>query len=299
MMSSPKSKTGRNLKPIHEQLESKNMKLYVTCEICGRKYKHLTSHIINKHNIGSREYKKLYPDTEYFMSDDVRVIISLDKDRFMHTQKRMITDYEIQFIMDNFPKLTVKTIAENLGLSESTVSYSVEKYCKIRKRKIRQYTEEEIEYIINNYGITNTCEMVRFLNRPYSSIKRIARLHGCLRDNFFANNEYATFYPDGAPEPLCNERKYWIEEEFEYCKENRYTRTAKELGEFLGRSKESVTLKLSRMKIIKQNVWSKDEIAYLKNNYKVMPYRVIAEKLNRTTVSVKHKAKTLGIKKMV
>ena len=296
-MTTSYKKTGKTPKPLYRHLKKKDMKLYLTCEICGRKYKNLASHIFQTHEIKSREYKEMYPETEFFVSDDTRVKLSYEKDGFLHTKKRLIKDEEIEFIKDNFLQMSLNNIALHLALSVSTVKDCVEKYCTDKRRTYSEYTADEVDYIIENFKNITTSEIAKNLKRPIESVQwKIVNI-GLTRDQTFAKNLHATFYKDGAPEPLCNEKKMWIKEELDYCKKNRNRKTSKELGEFLGRSENSVSVKLVKMKIRSEKWWTDEDTDFLKKNYGNMCNNELSKILGRTAESIQRKGNELGLRK--
>ena len=92
----------------------------------------------------------------------------------------------------------------------------------------KQWTEEELNYIKDNYGKIPIKEISLKLNRSISSIK-----HKAERDAIKSPRE-------------------WTDEEIGYLKENYKTKTYKELSQHLNRTKSAIDLKINRLGLKKE-----------------------------------------------
>lgn len=110
--------------------------------------------------------------------------------------------------------------------------------------------------------------------------------------------------------------RVWTPEELKYLKDHRKTETCEEIGKKLGRSRGSVSGKLSRMGWIrpkskgKANLnpeecitrtseipWTSDEDNYLKENFNKIDHEILAVNLGRALDDMYIRAYTLGLNK--
>lgn len=132
--------------------------------------------------------------------------------------------------------------------------------------EIKDYTEEEINYIICNYQNHTVKEISNYLNKKDSDVYRIIRKLGLKKQI----------------------HKSWSNEDNEYLISN-YMKTSEEIASVLSRSVSSVNAQRDRLGLVKHNIWSEDEIKFLNDNYKTMTHREIADKIGRTEQAVRAK----------
>ena len=188
--------------------------------------------------------------------------------------------------------------------------------------KIKGYTNEELEYIKNNYGVMTVQQLSEKLNKTYNSIYNAVRKLGIkkqihkqwteeennyLKENYLymTNEEMSkilkrTFNSISAQMDRLNliRNKAWSKEEEEYLKNNFINMTHKEIGEILGRTEQAVRAKCFDLNLYKMEVpWSDYELTFLKENYKEMTNKEIAKILNRTENAIHLQGSRMGIKK--
>lgn len=132
--------------------------------------------------------------------------------------------------------------------------------------EIKDYTEEEINYIICNYQNHTVKEISNYLNKKDSDVYRIIRKLGLKKQI----------------------HKSWSNEDNEYLISN-YMKISEEIASVLSRSVSSVNAQRDRLGLVKHNIWSEDEIKFLNDNYKTMTHREIADKIGRTEQAVRAK----------
>lgn len=99
----------------------------------------------------------------------------------------------------------------------------------------KQWKENEIEYLRENYGIISLLELAKNLGTTVSSIQHCAERHG------------------------IKSVRNWKEEEINFLKEHYKDMTYKELSTHLNRSKSAIDLKINRLGLVKsQYVYNKD-----------------------------------------
>jgi hypothetical protein len=98
--------------------------------------------------------------------------------------------------------------------------------------------------------------------------------------------------------------KRWSEEEIEFIRENYKKLTVKEIADELKRTPRGVRGKIERIGIklepLKRNQkykWTKEDVKFIKDNYKVLTDKKIAKKINKSKAAVCRKRLNLGLRK--
>lgn len=173
---------------------------------------------------------------------------------------------EITKIM-NKKDLTILKKAKELGLT-------------IKRENQKKWTREEQEELIELSKIKKISELVKILDRTSSSIKDQARRLGI------------TLIPD---------RRNWTEEEYKLLEKLvvEDKKSPKEIASILGRSEDSITIKINRrgLKVQGNNkrFWTSEEEEILSDLWGTVSVDKIAEKLDRTVSSIKNKVFQLGL----
>ena len=173
---------------------------------------------------------------------------------------------EITKIM-NKKDLTIIKKAKELGLT-------------IKRENQRKWTKEEQEELIELSKTKKISELVKILDRTSSSIKDQARRLGI------------TLIPD---------RRNWTEEEYKLLEKLvvEDKKSPKEIASILGRSEDSITIKINRRGLKAQGndkrFWTREEEEILSDLWGTVSVDKIAEKLDRTVSSLKNKVFQLGL----
>ena len=138
---------------------------------------------------------------------------------------------------------------------------------------IKNYTQEEIEYIRENYANMTVRELAIKLNKSVESINNAIRKTGLIKQK----------------------HKQWMDNEIEYLKTHYLEKTSEEIGRYLNRSVNSVNAERDRLGLIRNESWSNEEIDYLINNFQSMTHAEIGEVLNRTEQAVRAKCFDLDL----
>ena len=212
--------------------------------------------------------------------------------------------------------------AKRLGISNKILFNYCNKY-GIKSTKF--WTDDEINYLENNYGVHSLKKMSKKLNRTEKAIKEkcyklgltsALNSTGMLNPNEIANalgTYRSTIYKfiknKGLPakkQVVLRKGEFWRikpEDFWDWLEENK---DLVDLSKFeknsLGPEPEWVDIK--RRNDIKgknrhNKNWSKAEINYLKANYKIKSHKEIASHLNRSLQSVQAKAKKLNLTKLI
>lgn len=177
---------------------------------------------------------------------------------------------------------SVLEIAKIMNKKDQTVLKKArEMGIEIKREESREWTEEDIQKLILLSKNKKLSELVSELGRTSASINQKAKTLGIT---------------------IIRDRKTWTEEEY---KQLEYLvmiakKTPKEIGEILGRTEDSIIIKINRRGLkIQTNdkrFWTEDEKTLLSDLWGGSePIEKIAKKLNRTVSSVRNKACQLGL----
>lgn len=142
--------------------------------------------------------------------------------------------------------------------------------------KYKYWTQQEIDFLKENYGRIPAKEIAERLNKTYSSITSKAnKLRICFNDD----------YTDKEIEIL---KKYYNKISLSLL-----------VKKLKGRTKKSIKDKASKLKITKRKImkkWTEDEIDFLKKNYGKKLAKDIGKRINRNPKSIRDKAHLLKLK---
>lgn len=142
---------------------------------------------------------------------------------------------------------------------------------------VKNYTEEQIEYIKNNYYTKTAKEIGDFIGKTPSQVTHIALNKLKLSKR---------------------KEKRWSDEEILFLKENYKIKTYKEIGIYLDRKESAVCAKCFDLNLYKKETpWTEKDYQYVRDNYMSMQTSEIADHLNRSPAAIKIKAKQMGLKK--
>lgn len=139
--------------------------------------------------------------------------------------------------------------------------------------KIRNYTQEELEYIRENYDDMTAQELAIKLNKSIGSINNATRKMGLIKQL----------------------HKPWTVDEIEYLKNNYIEKTSEDIGKYLNRSIQSVNAERDRLGLIRNEQWDKKDVDYLVDNFEKMTHAEMGYVLNRTEQSVRAKCFDLDL----
>lgn len=142
-------------------------------------------------------------------------------------------------------------------------------------KKIKNWTDEQIDYLINNYHNYTVKELAEHIGKSPNAVGSIAKSFGLGKQ--------------------CH--KPWSDNEIEYIKNNYFNMTAEDMAEYLHRSVVSVRGQIQRLNLCKEPDWNDEDIEFLINNYSNMSYIDIGKKLGRTDGSIRAKCFDLNLVK--
>ena len=245
---------------------------------------------------------------------------------------RRWTEEEIKILTDLSDKCYIKEIAKVLNRTEAAV-VSKAHHLKLEVINIqKEYTEEELDYIRNNWGIIPVTEIARNLkvsrqmvqtqadkmnlkklgNNPYkrwtkNEIDKLRELSKKytrteLAKKFKVSNDCISKVASKNNIQLIDDKIHWTEEEKEYLSYNASNMTVEELARKMNKATSAIRLQLIRqnLKAKKDNnrrLWTDDEIEKLKELISQNKSLIqIVKELNRRDVTILKKATELNLK---
>ena len=153
-----------------------------------------------------------------------------------------------------------------------------------------KYTSDDIEFLKTYYPIRDWDKIHnRFIGVSESSIH-----HKCSRLGIKADNSYKRSFDN------TSTRKKWNKDEINILLKNYPNVPMEEMLNLLPyRTKDSIVAKALQLKIssyaTQNKIWKESEIQYIKDNWNIIPDKLIAKTLNRSFRSVKWKREELGL----
>lgn len=188
--------------------------------------------------------------------------------------------------------------------------------------KVKGYTDEELEFIKDNYTNMTNKELSNCLNKNIDSINYVVKKMGLIKqphkpwaeeDDKYLIDHYIEFSSEQIAKhlkrtvPSINARRDslglirhegWKSEEIDYLKNNYLDLSHKEMGEHLNRSEGAVRAKCFDLNLYKKETpWEEWELDFVKENCMNMTRREIAEYLHRSPSAIQVKASRMGFKK--
>jgi hypothetical protein len=152
----------------------------------------------------------------------------------------------------------------------------------------KRWTEEEVEYLKENYGTVSAREIAETLGRGLPGL----------------HSKAATLGLDGRVGHWSHAKRVgaWTKEEIEFLKANYLTLGAEACARQLGRTKAAVHGKIrkvggGRPSIGPKVEWTEDELSFLRENYQIMSWEEMAQKLGRTEQAIQVRASMLGMQR--
>ena len=168
--------------------------------------------------------------------------------------------------------MTATEIGEKLGRSKNSINT---RFSRLGLQKITRYTQEEDDFLRNNYQEMTATKISKRLGKSKTSIKNRISFLNLKKD--------------------IN----WTKEEEDFLKDNYKKITAKEIGEKIGRSEVAVRkrFQILGLKVEISSSFTEGEDHFIKSNYKNMSFKEIAEILSRPKGTIVSRARKFGLKK--
>lgn len=184
-----------------------------------------------------------------------------------------LTIEQKELFISNYNNMTIKELATKMEISTFMVT-KIAKELGLSKQQHKKWTDEEINYIKENFTQIYAKDIAKHLGRTYVSV--LAKI-----DDLGMKRE-----------------KTWKKDEEKYLEDNFCDMTHKEIGDVLGRTEQAVRAKCFDMDLYKkEKPWEEWEVQFLKDNYMEMSKAEISEVLGRTSSAVQLRASRLGFKK--
>lgn len=188
------------------------------------------------------------------------------------------SENELKFIREH-PEYPDKELALLLSKTTDDIT-AVKKTLGIKNSRQKNWSKEEVQYLINNYGKKSYREMMSVLHRTQNGI---------------ANKAYKLGISEGKGNALSKARK-WTKEESEYLINNSH-KSNLELSEEMGRSVSTICQKQIELGIRKPKTknWTQKEISYLYKYGETKTCKELSKALHRPPKAINAKARRLGI----
>lgn len=188
---------------------------------------------------------------------------------------------------------------------------------------IKNYTEEQIEYIKNNYYTKTAKEIGEHIGKTPQQIAFVASQKlGLIKQPHFKwsdsdlsflkehyidmTSEEISKYINHSVASINTQRDRlglvrdlpWTDQDIDFLKNNYKFKTHEELGSLLNRTQQAITAKCFDLNLYKKEIpWTEKDYQYVRDNYMNMQTSEIADYLNRSPAAIKVKAKQMGLKK--
>lgn len=186
---------------------------------------------------------------------------------------------------------------------------------------VKNYTNEEIQYIKDNFSNMTIQQIANTLNKEKSSVYNVARKLGLKKQqhNKWTDEEIdflkINYINMTSEEISCHinhsidaintmrdklkliRNNAWSEYEIKFLKDNFESTLFCELSKILGRTEGAIRAKCFDLNLFKNSPWTDDELDFVKENYMEMKTSDISKKLNRTMNAIELKAARMGLKK--
>ena len=130
--------------------------------------------------------------------------------------------------------------------------------------KVRNYTEEEIQYIKINFMKMTIKHIAKNLNKKESSVYNVVRKLGLIKQ----------------------EHNKWTDEEIDFLKNNYDNMTSEEISRYVKHSVDAINTMRDRLNLVRNKNWSHEEICFLKDNFELMLFSELSKVLGRTNVQI-------------
>lgn len=141
--------------------------------------------------------------------------------------------------------------------------------------QIRNYSEEDLIFLTNNYHIMSVKDLADKLNKSTGSVSNAVRKLGLIKQV----------------------HKPWTDTEIQYLIDNYIEMTSEEIAKHLGRTIHSINAQRDKLGLVRHEAWTDDEIKFLKDNYQTMEHLEIGKVLHRTDSAVRAKCFDLDLYK--
>ena len=141
--------------------------------------------------------------------------------------------------------------------------------------KFRNFTNEEVEYIKQNYANSTVKNIAKHLNKNTSCIYNVIRKLGILKQ---PHNK-------------------WTEDEINFLKNNYINMTSEEISKYINHTIDAINTMRDRLGLIRNANWTNDEVEFLKCNFDKMSHDNIGKQINKTESAVRAKCFDLNLYK--
>lgn len=189
------------------------------------------------------------------------------------------TEDEEQLLTLLAPKVYIREIAQVLNRTEGAIISKARKMGLEYITLSRKYTDEELKYIKDNWGIISISEIAINLKVSNTMVQKQADLMNL-------------------PKLGRNPYKKWTEEEIDKLRNLSEKKTITQLATYFKTTNEAITTVAYRnsIELIDEKIhWTEEDNKLLREYAKTMDFAEIAKEMNRTSSAVRLQAKRQGI----
>lgn len=140
---------------------------------------------------------------------------------------------------------------------------------------IKNYTNEELDYIKNNYFNMRIKDIADTLHKSVGSIGNAVRKMGLVKQ----------------------EHHKWKADEIEFLKSNYIGMTSEEISNYINHSVDAINTMRDKLGLVRNPNWTDEEVKFLVSNFSLMSHSDIGERLGKTQSAVTAKCFDLNLYK--
>ncbi|MBQ8993958.1 MAG: hypothetical protein IJ085_07605 [Turicibacter sp.] len=194
---------------------------------------------------------------------------------------KVTSEIEEEIINSDLPRAdAIKFFSKKYPLSKNQIEYIFKKN-GIKSDCNKKWTNEEIEFIIDTHGELSVGEVASILKRSPTSVYKKKFKLGLRTDKNLTFNKA---------------ERNWTDEELYFLKNNIDRLSYDEIAKHLNRTSKAVQVKAIKSKLVRYSSrWTQAQENLL-IEYQHLPIYTLSFLLERTTRSIEHRAKELGLK---
>ena len=215
--------------------------------------------------------------------------------------QRKWTKSELEFLVDNYDKLSTKELGEKLDRTVSSVSHAMSRH-GLKNKEIPKHghkntwTEDDIDFLIQNYKNANNGYLCDYLDKSVKCLKSMMKKLGLKEED---RHTTKTFFHPLSIEFIKNNYQNYNDEELTKIINDRFEpknhkRSLKSVY-FLRKHVLNLSRESKIVRKMPEKCWSKSDEEYLVNNCYYKSIEEIAEHLHRTPKAVKTRMTKYGL----
>ncbi len=217
-----------------------------------------------------RHYKKMtFPDIAATMGRSC-ASVAVKAECLGLKKIKVWTAEEKELLGKSYPGRTLKGLGDTFGCLEGVVSYQAKKMGI--SKKLRLWTDAEIKYLRENYGLMSSAQLAKYIGRSPRTVQVKASALGLIK------------------------QRRWTEKEMQYMRRHYKGTKAAAIAKLLGKSVGAVRAWAFRMGL-RRIYWTKDEDDRFRDLYPKNTNEWLARKFKRSAATIWARGHKLGLSK--